>query len=431
MATKSIEKSETNLAPAAKTRESLGETVSVRSRVGLNAANFFLAEITGVVMPFLGSYLEGQQWSETAIGIAIGLGGLGVFLMQTPAGMITDHVRQRRTLLAAASIVLGVCYGFLPLGPAHPAWVDPLLFVAGAGQAFFLPLLGALALGLVGHAALNRMIGHNQGWNHAGNLAAALLAMGLVSLFGLTSVFYAVMVVSTLAAGSVFLIREDEIDEGRASGAADGGGKGAGLREVLRDRRVIVLLAATALFHLANAPVMPFVGAYIKKLGGNDIQVAAVVLVAQAVMIPVALAAGWACDRWGRKWVFAIGFIALPVRIFLYSLTQNPWGLVALQTLDGIGAGIYGVVIVAMCADLTKGKGGFNALSGMIATALAIGGVIGPLGAGFLAEHLGYNGFFYVFAGIAAAAAVLFLTLMPETGGDQSAAKHSSKGNGR
>ncbi|HEV7998511.1 MAG TPA: MFS transporter, partial [Planctomycetaceae bacterium] len=387
--------------------------------------------ITGVVMPFLGAYLEGQQWSETGIGVAIGLGGLGVFLMQTPAGMMTDWVRQRRTLLGGASILLGVCYGLLPLVPAHPAWVDLLLFVAGAGQAFFLPLLGALALGLVGHAALNRVIGHNQGWNHAGNLAAALLAMGLVSLFGLTSVFYAVMAVSTLAAGSVFLIREQEIDERRASGAAEGGGKGAGLREVLRDRRVIVLLAATALFHLANAPVMPFVGAYIKKLGGTDIQVAAVVLVAQAVMIPVALAAGWLCDRWGRKWVFAIGFIALPVRIFLYSLTQNPWGLVALQTLDGIGAGIYGVVIVAMCADLTKGKGGFNALSGMIATALAIGGVIGPLGAGFLAEHLGYKGFFYVFAGIAVAAAVLFLTLMPETGGDRSAAQLSAEGNGR
>ena len=50
----------------------------------------------------------------------------------------------------------------------------------------------------------------------------------------------------------------------------------------------------------------------------------------------------------------------------------------------------------------------------MIATALAVGGVIGPLGAGFLAEHLGYNGFFLVFAVVAAG---LFLTLMPETGG--------------
>ncbi len=92
----------------------------------------------------------------------------------------------------------------------------------------------------------------------------------------------------------------------------------------------------------------------------------AVVLVAQVVMIPVALAAGWLCDSWGPKWVFGIGLVALPVRIFLYTLTQDPWMLVALQALDGIGAGVYGVVIVAICADLTKGKGGFNALFGMM-----------------------------------------------------------------
>ena len=99
------------------------------------------------------------------------------------------------TLRPGASIALGVCYGLLPLVPAQPGWVNPLLFIAGAGQAFFLPLLGALALGLVGHAALNRTMGQNQGWNHAGNLAAALLAMGLVSVFGLSSVFFAVTVV--------------------------------------------------------------------------------------------------------------------------------------------------------------------------------------------------------------------------------------------
>lgn len=396
-------------------------TVSHRSRVGLNAANFFLAEITGVVMPFLGDYLKEQNWPEISIGIALSSAGLGVLLLQTPAGMITDRVRQRRILLAGASLLLGLCYGLLPIVPSTPAVLDPLLFVAGMGQAFFLPLLGALALALVGHTALCRTMGQNQGWNHAGNLASALLAMGLVSLLGLSSVFFAVTVVSVLAAASVFIIRDDELDESRATGAADKDSKGGGLLPLLRDRRVLVLLAATALFHLANAPVMPFLGAYIQTLGGSHVQVAAVVLVAQAVMIPVALLAGVFSERWGRKPVFAIAFIALPLRILLYTFSTNPWVLVGLQAFDGIGAGIYGVVIVAMCADLTKGKGGFNALSGLIATALAVGGVIGPLGAGFLAEHLGYNGFFLTFAGIAALAAVVFLFLMPETRGARAA----------
>ncbi len=185
--------------------------------------------------------------------------------------------------------------------------------------------------------------------------------------------------------------------------------------ELLRDRRVAIVFAATALFHFANAPVMPLVGLYVAKLGGTDRQVAAVVLVAQTVMIPVALASGFLCDRWGRKPVFAIGFLVLPLRIFLYSLTTNPWMLVALQALDGIGAGIYGVAIVAMCADLTRGRGRFNALQGLIATALSLGGVIGPLSAGFLVQHLGFAIAFDAFAAIAAIAALLFIGWMPET----------------
>jgi MFS family permease len=418
-------------APGLEARAPASASVSLRSRIGLNAANFFLAEVTGVVMPFLNDFLQSRQWRYDTIGLATAIAGLGVFLMQTPAGFIVDRVSHRRTLLAGASLLLGICYGLVSLVPARWWLIDPLLFVAGAGQSFFTPLLGALALGLVGHAALNRTMGMNQGWNHAGNIAAAVSAMVLVSLFSLTSVFYAVTAVSVLAAASVFLIRTNELDERRASGVTeDGDGRShpVGLLELLRDRRVVILFAATALFHLANAPVMPLVALYVKHLQGSDRQVAAVVLVAQTVMIPVALLTGWLCDRWGRKPIFAIGFVALPLRIFLYSLTTNPGVLIALQALDGIGAGIYGVAIVAMCADLTKGKGRFNALCGLIATALSVGGVIGPLGSGFLVQHLGFNVAFYVFAGIAAVAAALFVFFMPETRPDASAKGPSEMG---
>jgi MFS family permease len=259
-------------------------------------------------------------------------------------------------------------------------------------------------------------MGSNQGWNHAGNIAAAVSAMALVTWVGLSSVFCAVAAVAVLAAASVFIIRPSELDERRASGATEDGEKRAvGYWTLLRDRRIVILFASTALFHLANAPVMPLVALYVKRLKGSDVQVAAVVLVAQAVMIPVALLTGWLCDRWGRKPVFAVGFCVLPLRIFLYALAGSPGMLIALQTLDGIGAGIYGVAVVALCADLTRGKGGFNTLSGLIATALCLGGVIGPLGSGVLVQHLGFQTAFYVFAGISAVAAGLFVVFMPET----------------
>jgi MFS family permease len=401
--------------PALHRRESV---ISLPSQLGLNAANFFLAEVVGVIVPFLSKYLADRGWTDIRVGVAIALGGLGVFLMQTPAGFLVDRIRQRRALLAGVSLVLGLCYGLLPLLPPRAAWLDPLLFLGGASQAFFAPLLGALALGLAGHAGLNRLMGANQGWNHAGNLAAALLAIVLLTWLPVASIFYAVAVVSALAAASVFLIRPSEVDEELACGGRlrlSAKPQATGFLTLLRDRRVVILFVAVALFHLANAPVMPLVGLYISRLDGTYTQVACVVLVAQAVMIPVALLTGRLGERWGRKPIFAIGFLVLPLRIVLYSLTNSPWMLVALQTLDGVGAGIYGVVIVALCADLTRGTGRFNALQGLIATALSAGGVVGPLLAGFVVQYLGFDMAFYVFAAIAAVAALVFVGFMPET----------------
>jgi MFS family permease len=392
--------------------------LSLQSRFGLNAANFFLAEMIGVAIPLLSTFLRQSGWSYEAIGIATALSGLAVFLMQTPAGLIVDRLPQRRTLLAAASLVLGVSFGLIFYVSPHWWLIDPLLFCAGAANAFFAPLLGALALGLVGHAALSKTIGTNQGWNHAGNIAAALSAMILVSWISLSSVFVAVAVCSILAAVSVFVIRRGELNARRASGVVtngDGPSHPIGLWKLLKDRRVLILFVSTALFHLANAPVMPLVALYVKHLKGTDQQVAAVVLTAQVVMIPVALITGWSCQRWGRKPIFAIGFLVLPIRIFLYTLAHDPRTLIVLQTLDGVGAGVYGVAIVVICADLTRGKGHFNALSGLIATALAVGGVVGPLGSGILVEHLGFIVAFDTFAVIAMIAASLFVFYMPET----------------
>jgi MFS family permease len=130
--------------PGSQTHAHAIGSASLQSRFGLNAANFFLAEVTGVVMPFLNDFLQSRQWRYDAIGLATALAGLGVFVMQTPAGFIVDRVARRRTLLAGASLLLGVCYGLLSVVPAHGWLIDPLLFAGIAAVAaslfvFFMP----------------------------------------------------------------------------------------------------------------------------------------------------------------------------------------------------------------------------------------------------------------------------------------------------
>ncbi|HTU45225.1 MAG TPA: MFS transporter [Bryobacteraceae bacterium] len=386
---------------------------SVRS---LNAANFFQAEMVGVILPVLNAFLREAHWRYEAIGVATATAGLGTLLFQTPAGWLTDELSCRRLLFLTVALITGACFVAIPLAPHTPAFVDPLLFLAGAAQSFFGPLLGALALGLAGHKLLNRVIGTNQSWNHAGNIAAALGAMALVKVLGLNSVFYSVGACSILAAAAVLLIREQDLDENVARGLTEDRTAEANWTHLLRDRTFLLLFLSVFLFHLVNAPIMPAVALYVKKLGGSDTLMTATVLTAQLVMVPVALLSGRLCDSWGRKPVMAVAFWILPLRIFSYTFVSNPKALVYLQGLDGIGAGIYGVAVVAFSADLTRGKGGFNTVMGLFATALAIGGVFGPLLSGFAIQHAGFRVTFYGFAALGVTAAAIFTLLVPETG---------------
>ena len=392
------------------------------SRSGLNAANFFQAEAVGVVLPVLNGFLRAAGWQYDSIGVATAVAGLGTLIFQTPAGLLTDRINARRALFAITCVLTGGCLVLLPAAAHTFTGILGLLFTAGAAQSFFAPVLAALALSLVGHARLDRTIGANQSWNHAGNIVAAVVGIAIVAHFGLAAIFYAVGVSSALAAASVLLIRARDLNPSLATGRTDNREDGIPIQALLRQRPIAMLFVAVALFHFANAPILPAVALYVKKLGGSNTLMTATVLTAQSVMVPVALAAGRLVDRWGRKPVMAIAFWVLPLRILSYTFVHTPQALVGLQTLDGIGAGIYGVAIVSMSADLTRGQGGFNTLMGLFATALAVGGVVGPLVTGVLIQHLGFTMMFVLFAGLAIAGALWFQWMVPETAAPEPAA---------
>lgn len=383
--------------------------------------------MVGVVIPVLSAYLKETNWRYDAIGLATAAAGAGTLLFQTPAGILCDRIASRRLLFAVVSVFTGVCFALIPSFSSSTFAVDALLFLSGSAQTIFVPVLAALALALVGHSGLNKTVGANQSWNHAGNIASALGAIWLVSTFGKESIFYAVLISSILAAGSVFLIRPSDLNERLATGLTGKEKSSVSWQSLVKDREILILAVAIFCFHLANAPILPVTAMYVKQLGGSDKLMTATVLTAQCVMVPVALLAGWLANRWGWKPVMSIAFWALPLRIFLYSLASSAKAIVWLQMLDGIGAGIYGVVVILIAADLTKGRGHFNALNGVFATAVAIGGVFGPLLSGELLQYVHFKLTFYAFALLALAGAILFQFLVKERSSGSALSDTSAK----
>ena len=87
----------------------------------------------------------------------------------------------------------------------------------------------------------------------------------------------------------------------------------------------------------------------------------------------------------------------------------------AIQLLDGIGAGIFGVVGILVIADLTWGTGRFNLMQGTLATATGIGASASLYMTGVIVSRFGFNAGFLALAAIAGVALAFYGLAMPET----------------
>jgi len=146
------------------------------------------------------------------------------------------------------------------------------------------------------------------------------------------------------------------------------------------------------------------------------------IVAAQIVMVPVALLVGHKADTWGRKPIFAAALAVLAIRGALYPLSDNPYWLVSVQLLDGVGAGIFGALFPLVVADLTRGTGHFNVSQGAIATAAGLGGALSAAVAGLIIVKAGYSAAFLFLAAIAGAGLIGFCAMMPETLGHDASA---------
>jgi MFS family permease len=393
---------------------------SSTSRRALDGLNFFLADVRDGMGPFLGTFLrEKHHWDAGWVGMALAASQIGTVLAQTPAGALIDRIRRKRLAVAVAAVAVATGCALLYLVPVLSVVVLAQAAI-GASSSFFAPAIAALTLGLVGRAAMPRRTGRNEAFNHGGNVAAAALAGLSTYLFGYGAIFFLVAGMAAASAVAVLLIHEADIDHTLARGADDGlarGGEAVGVGELFRDRRIVIFVASAILFHFANAAMLPLAG---QKSGdglenGAAVVMSACIIAAQVVMVPVALAASRLAVSWGRKPVFFIGFAILPIRGLLYCLSVNPYYLVAVQLLDGIGAGIFDVVAVLVVADLTKGTGRFNLTQGALATGTGIGAGLSNLMAGFVVKAAGFDAGFITLATIAGAATLFFALAMPET----------------
>jgi len=178
----------------------------------------------------------------------------------------------------------------------------------------------------------------------------------------------------------------------------------------MRNKSLLIFCLCCVIFHLANAAMLPLVGQKLALQDKNQgtVLMSGCIVLAQAAMVPMAVLVGHRADIWGRKPLFLAGLSILALRGCLYPWSDNRYWLFAVQSLDGVGAGLYGALFPLVVADLTQGA---------VIMAQGVGAALSTSLAGLVVVHAAYSAAFLLLAGIAAFGFLLYFFGMTETRG--------------
>ena len=386
---------------------------------GLDWFTFFVADIQTSFGPFIAVYLTTQKWTLADIGLVLTIGGLVGLIGQIPGGAVVDAVRSERRAAASAVVGIGASALVLALWPIFIVVVAARVLHA-ASSCVLGPAIAAISLGLVGHAAIGERLGRNARFASVGNGLSAAVMGAVGYLLSSTAVFFVSAALAIPAVASLFRIRANEIDPVRAHGGSPEPQRATlsvGLHLLFHNRQLLVLAGCAALFHLANATMLPLMASAVTKQMPDR----ATILIAACIVVPQLVVA--ACSPWvgrqaqvlGRKRILLIGFAALPIRGVLLAFVSDPYLLVVAQVLDGVSAAVLGVLVPLIAADVTRGTGRFNLAQGMIGTAVGIGASVSGVLTGYTADLAGSTAAFLMLTAVGAVGLTSVWALMPET----------------
>src|SRR5262249_41985305 len=156
------------------------------------------------------------------------------------------------------------------------------------------PAIGAISLGLVGRRAMSLRTGRNFRYAAAGHALAAALMGVAGAYFSENAIFFAAAILCIPALVVLGFISGDEIDYARARNAQIGerAHEIGSVRDLLRNRKLVLFAAALVLFQLADASMLPLIGEHLGTATSENssIGMSGLIIIPQIV---VAVLAPW------------------------------------------------------------------------------------------------------------------------------------------
>lgn len=372
----------------------------------------------GSIVPVVALYAEDFGVSQTAIGLTIAVYGLARFLVNLPAGRLSDVIGRRLTLALGGAITIAGTIG-CALAPSYEVFLVAR-FVAGAGAAFVLTA-GQIVLADIASP-------HNRGRVMATYQGVFLFSVGagafpggwLADRFGLASPFWANAVLATVVTLLAFVY----VPETRGL-RKDAGGRTTAVPS-LSFRAQLQLISQVPGF--AQICLTSF-AAFFARTGGlfnvvpliaeDDIglspdQIGLGIGMISIMGLVLVYPSGALVDRFGRKSVIVPSTLLTGVAILGFGVAGSFVGFIACSLIWSAASGISGAAPAAYAADIAPP--GLVAPSMGLYRALADAGyVAGPLLLGVISDIQSPVAALITTAALLVTSAALFAFRAPES----------------
>ena len=348
-----------------------------------------------LLLPLIGSEL-GLSYSQ--IGLIMTCQYIASAVANVPGGILVDTVGRKGLLMAISLFWVGFPYLLISFTHSY-AMLLVCIALVGFGNSLWHPTaIPTLARRYPDRKGLVLSL-HGMGGN-VGDAIAPLVVGAALAVFSWRQVVV-MNVAPGLIVAALLLVFLGSIRLGASTTQGETqslGDYARGLRVLLRNRSLVLLSTGSAFRTMTQTALLTFLPVYLAHdLGYSPAWVGACLFALQAAGFAAAPVAGHLSDRMGRKHILVGSMLSSGAVLALMAFAGGSPLFIALVAVLGFFLYATRPVIQAWLLEATPKNMGGSSI-GVLFGAQAVGGSLGPLLGGVVADQYGLLATFYLFA---------------------------------
>lgn len=175
----------------------------------------------------------------------------------------------------------------------------------------------------------------------------------------------------------------------------------------LRQPALVALLAVYFVISVAASSLNLYFGLYMAELGASARLIAASITLLAIAEMPILFASGRIVARLGPHRMITIALLVYALRLLLYSLITQPEWVLPVQLSNGLSFGLLMLAMTRLAREFAGERLAATA-QGLLASAQALGSIVGLLASGALLDVIGLQAIFRALAVVAGAALAIY-----------------------